>query len=63
MMSKPGKQTIARQILPNNLRSKENQTMKFGQLIEYNVRKLFLKKSYTKCRRESIPRCFSKIQN
>ena len=23
--------------------------MKFGQLIEYNKRKLFLEKSYTKC--------------
>ena len=34
--------------------------MKFGQLIEYNMRNFFLKKSYTKCGRESIPRPFSK---
>ena len=27
------------------LRSKGNQTMKFGQLIEYNLRNIFLEKS------------------
>ena len=44
-----GKQTIAIRILPNISRSKGNQTMKFDQLIEYNVRNIFLEKSYTKC--------------
>ena len=34
--------------------------MKFDQLIEYNMRNIFLEKSYTKCGRESIPRPFSK---
>ena len=34
--------------------------MKFGQLIEYNMRNIFLEKSYAKCRREAIPRPFSK---
>ena len=34
--------------------------MKFGQLIEYNTRKIFLKKSYTKCGGETIPRPFTK---
>ena len=34
--------------------------MKFDQLIEYNLRNLFLKKLYTKCRGETIPRLFSK---
>ena len=29
------------------LRSKDNQAMKFGQLIEYNVGNIFLEKSYT----------------
>ena len=43
-----GKQTIAIRILPNISRSKGNQTMKFDQLIEYNVRNI-LEKSYTKC--------------
>ena len=36
-------------ILPNNSRSKDNQTTKFGQLIEYNMINIFLEKSYTKC--------------
>ena len=31
--------------LPNNWRSKDNQTMKFGQLIKYNTRNIFLEKS------------------
>ena len=34
--------------------------MKFGQLIEYNIKNIFLEKSYTKCGRETIPRPFSK---
>ena len=42
------------------LRRKGNQTMKFGQLIEYNMRSIFLEKSYTKCAGETIPRPFFK---
>ena len=34
--------------------------MKPGQLIEYNLRIIFLEKSYTKCGGETIPRPFSK---
>ena len=34
MTSQPGKQTIAMHILSNVLSSKDNQTMKFCQLIE-----------------------------
>ena len=30
-------------------KSKDNQTMKFGQLTRYNIRNNFLEKSYTKC--------------
>ena len=37
MTSQPGKQVIVTNILPNTSRSKDNQTMKFGQLIEYNI--------------------------
>ena len=33
--------------------------MKFGQLIECNMRNIFLEKSYTKCDRETSPRPFS----
>ena len=39
---------------------KGNQTTKFGQLIEYNMRNIFLEKSYTKYGEETIPRPFSK---
>ena len=41
----PRAQTIALHILPNISRSKGNQTMKSGQLIEYNMRNIFLEKS------------------
>ena len=34
--------------------------MKFGQLIEYNMRKIFLEKSYTRCGGEASPRPFYK---
>ena len=47
-------------VLPNISRSKANQTMKFGQLTEYNTGNNFLGKSYTKCDSEFIPRPFSK---
>ena len=39
-----GLQKIAIHILPNISQSKGNQTMKFGQLIEYNKRNIFLQK-------------------
>ena len=41
MTSQTGKQIIPIHILPNISRSKENQAMKFGQLLEYNVNKYF----------------------
>ena len=44
MTSKPGKQTIAINILSNISGIKGNQTMKFGQLIEYNMRNTFFEK-------------------
>ena len=59
MTSQTGSQTIVIHILPNIWRSKGNQTMKFGQLIECNLRNIFLEKSYTKCDRETSPRPFS----
>ena len=60
MLSQPGKQTIATHILPYISRGKDNQTVKFGQLIEYNMRKIFLEKSYPKCGGETSPKLFSK---
>ena len=46
-------------ILPNILGSKGNQAVKFGQLIECNMRNIFLEKSCTKRSWETIPRPFS----
>ena len=60
MTLQPGKQTIATYILPHISRNKDNQTMKLGQLIEYNMRNIFGEKSNPKCGRETIPRPFSK---
>ena len=34
--------------------------MKFGQLIEYNKKNIFLVKPFTKCGGETTPRLFSK---
>ena len=39
---------------------KGNEITAFGQLIDYNMRKIFLEKSYTKYGGEIIPRPFSK---
>ena len=60
LTSQLGEQTIGIHIISNVSRSKDNQTMKFGQLIEYNMRKFFLEKSYITCGGETVPRLFSK---
>ena len=59
MTSQPGKQTIATHIWPYISRSKDNQAVKFGQLIKYNMRKIFLEQSYPKCGEETSPKLFS----
>ena len=59
MTSQPGSQTIAIHILPNISRSNGNQTMNHGQLVECNMRNIFLVKSYTKCDGETSTRLFS----
>ena len=46
--------------IAQHLRNKDNQTMKFGQLIEYNARNIFLKKSYKKSGEGVRPRPFYK---
>ena len=56
MTSQPG---FVINILPNISISKGNQTTKFGQLIDCNMRNIFLEKSYAKCGRETSPRPFS----
>ena len=54
-MSQPGKKTNAIHVF-SNISSKDNQAMKIGQLIEYNMRNLVLNKSHTNCGKETIPR-------
>ena len=61
MTSEPGKQTTTIQILPNISSRKGNETMKFGQLTEYDMTNITLEKSYTKCGGETIPRPFFNI--
>ena len=55
MTSQPGSETIAIHILPNTSRSKSNQKMKYGQLIQYNMRNIFLEKSNKQYGEETIP--------
>ena len=60
MTSETGLQTITIHILTNVSKSKVNQAIKSGQLIEYNMRSIFREKSYTNSGGETIPRPFSK---
>ena len=45
MAPQPGTQTVSIHILPNVSQSKENQTMRCGQLIEYNKKNIFFRNS------------------
>ena len=62
MTSQTGKQTTTMHILPNTSRSKKNKTKKFGQLIEYNMKNIFLEKSLNVIE-ELLPERFLKNQN
>ena len=53
MTSQPVLQTIPIHKLPNISQSKSNQTMKFGQSIEYNKSNIFLQNLCGKWRRET----------
>ena len=48
MTSQLGLQTIATHILPNISKRKDNLTMKFGKLTDYNKRNILLQKSCRK---------------
>ena len=48
---------------PNISRSKGKQAIKFGQLIEYNMRNIFAEKLHKKCAGETIARPSSKKSN
>ena len=56
MTSYLGLQAIAVNILPNISQSKDNQTIKFGQSIEYNKRNIFFQKLCEKWGRETSSR-------
>ena len=60
MTPQPGQKTIEIHILTNISRSKDSQTIEFGQLIEHNMRNIFLEKLYMKCGGDIIPRPFFK---
>ena len=60
MASQSGKQTIAIHMLLNISRSKGNKRIKFGQLIEYKMRNIFLKKSYINVVEKIFPDPFLK---
>ena len=63
MTFQPGKQTIAINILPNISAGKDNQTMKFGQLIEYNITNTFLEKLHINIVERLFSDPFLKNQN
>ena len=63
MTSPPRKQTIEIHISHNISISKENHTMKFGQLIEYNMKNIFLKNHTQSVGRKLFPDPFPKNQN
>ena len=63
MTPQPGYQTIVIHILPNILRSKGNKTVKFGQLIEYNKRNIFLEKYMQNVVEKLVPDPFLKNEN
>ena len=47
MTSQPEKQTTVMHMLPNIQKSKGNDKIKFGQLIECNMKNIFFEKFYT----------------
>ena len=63
MTSQVGKQAIAIHVLPSVSRSKANQTMKFGQLVEYNMGNILLEKLQSTFGGETVHRPFSKKIN
>ena len=60
LTSQNGQQINTIYILPDMSRNKGNHTLKFGQLVEYNMKNIFLEKPYTKCGGEDSPRPFYK---
>ena len=63
MKLQPEKQTTAINLLPNILRSKGNQAMKFGELIKYNMRNFFLENDTENMIEKFFPDSFLEKQN
>ena len=63
MTSQPAQKAFGMHIFPNISRRKGNQTMKFGHLIEYNMRKIFLKNYTQNVVEKLFPDPFLKNQN
>ena len=58
MMSQPGQQRIMMHILLNISQIKGNQTLKFGQLIEYPKKNIFLRNYAENKAGKLVPDCF-----
>ena len=63
MTSQTGQQISTINILPNTSRSKDNQTIKFGQLIEYNMRNISFKNHPQNMVKKLVQNPFIKNQN
>ena len=63
MTLETGKQIITIHMLHNISTGKGNQTVKFGQLIKYNMGNIFLEKAYTKYGGETSLRPLLENQN
>ena len=63
MTLETGKQIITIHMLHNISAGKGNQTVKFGQLIKYNMGNIFLEKAYTKYGGETSLRPLLENQN
>ena len=61
MMSQTGQQIIKIRIVPNISIGKKQSDNEIWSINAYNMSKIFLEKSYTKCGGEASPRSFYKI--
>ena len=63
MTSQTGQQMITIHILPSISRNKGNRTIKFGELIEYNNRNIFLENHTQDMAEKLVPDLCMKNQN
>ena len=60
MTSQTGQQIVAIHILPNISRRKDNHEISYFKSQKYNIRNIFLEKSYRRCGAKVSPRSFYK---